>query len=92
MSDDVRARVYITGRVQGVFYRAACRDAAARLDLRGWVRNAADGSVEAVAEGPREKVEAFVLWCHKGPPAARVTAVRVEWEPLQNESGFRITS
>ncbi len=78
MSDDVRARVYVTGRVQGVFFRASCRDVGVALDLRGWVRNAGDGGVEAVAEGPREKVEELIRWCHQGPTAARVAGVRIE--------------
>lgn len=86
----VRAHLYIAGRVQGVFYRATCRDVAAGLGLAGWVRNCPDGSVEAVAEGPQSAVDEFIRWCRKGPPAARVSSVRLEWETPQNESGFRV--
>lgn len=67
-----RVHLVIAGRVQGVFYRASARGEAQRLGLTGWVRNREDGAVEAVAEGPDEKVDAFVAWCRRGPPAARV--------------------
>ena len=74
-----RAEIVVRGRVQGVFFRASARDEAERLGLCGEVRNLPDGSVEAVAEGPREKIEAFVSWCRRGPPAARVEDVQVRW-------------
>ena len=67
----------IEGLVQGVGYRAAMQDRAQRLGLTGWVRNRRDGSVEAVAQGPIEALERFVAWARQGPPAARVTSVRV---------------
>lgn len=70
-----RASLRIRGRVQGVFYRESARTEALRLGLTGWVRNLTDGSVEAVAEGAPESIEAFVTWCHRGPPQARVTDV-----------------
>ena len=75
-----RARLRIHGRVQGVWYRASTERQARALGLSGWVRNRVDGTVEAVAEGPRATVEQLVAWCHEGPPAARVTAVDVMWE------------
>lgn len=74
-----RVELRITGKVQGVFYRASCADAARERGLVGWVRNAADGSVEAVAEGPREALESLVAWCRQGPPAALVDDVQVRW-------------
>jgi acylphosphatase len=58
-----------------VFYRESARTEALRLGLTGWVRNLSDGSVEAVAEGAPEVLEAFVTWCHRGPTQARVTDV-----------------
>lgn len=67
----------IRGRVQGVGFRAAARDAALDLGLSGWVRNLPDGAVEACAEGPDEAVEAFIAWCRRGPEYARVAAVEV---------------
>jgi acylphosphatase len=71
-------RVTVEGRVQGVGYRAHARAQGERLGLSGWVRNLDNGDVEAVAQGDREVVDAFVRWCHQGSPAAHVTAVRVE--------------
>lgn len=72
-----RVELRITGRVQGVYYRASCAEAARQLGLVGWVRNVDDGSVEAVAEGPHEALESFLAWCRRGPPAARVDDVEV---------------
>jgi acylphosphatase len=66
----------VTGRVQGVFFRAAMREQADRLGVTGWVRNEPDGSVRAHLEGPSEAVETLVAWCAQGPPAARVEDVR----------------
>jgi len=65
----------VRGRVQGVFYRASMQAEASRLGLRGWVRNAADGSVEFTAAGPAQAVDALLAWARQGPPAARVDAV-----------------
>jgi acylphosphatase len=65
----------ITGRVQGVGFREALREEAARLGLTGWVRNRADGSVEALAQGSQEALAALLAWAHRGPPAARVERV-----------------
>ena len=75
MSDDAIVHVTVRGRVQGVGYRACVEDQAILNDLQGWVRNRADGSVEAVFAGPADDVTAMVAACHKGPPAARVNAV-----------------
>jgi acylphosphatase len=75
-----RAHVYISGRVQGVFFRACTRDEAKRLDLTGWVRNTADGRVEAVFEGEESAVDAMVSWCHKGSPYSMVEDVEVRRE------------
>ena len=77
----VRKRLRITGRVQGVAFRASTVTVAQALGLAGWVANCADGSVEAVAEGDEVGVAAFIRWCHQGPPAARVDDVAVLDEP-----------
>ena len=74
-----RARITVSGRVQGVSYRAYTVEEAERLGLSGWVRNLDDGRVELEAEGPRATVEALAAWCRRGSPAARVTDVAVAW-------------
>jgi len=88
-----RARVHliVLGRVQGVAFRARAVAEAARLGLSGWVRNRMDGTVEAEAEGGPEAVEAFVSWCRRGPPAARVDEVRLERVPPTGlDRGFQV--
>jgi acylphosphatase len=85
-----RARVRVTGLVQGVFFRAETRDRARSLGVNGWVRNVEDGSVEAVFEGERGRVERLVDWCRRGPRGARVDRVDVQWEEPVGERGFRV--
>jgi acylphosphatase len=75
-----RAHVYVSGRVQGVFFRSETQDEARRHDIAGWIRNLPDGRVEAVFEGDKEKVDELVEFCRRGPPGARVTNVEVSWE------------
>jgi acylphosphatase len=86
-----RARVRISGRVQGVFFRAEARSRAESLGLAGWVRNAADGSVEAAFEGDEALVRSMVDWCRRGPSGARVDNVEVETEEPTGETGFRVS-
>ncbi|WP_380677449.1 acylphosphatase [Salinigranum sp. GCM10025319] len=88
--DRVRAHVFVSGRVQGVYYRASTREAAEERDVDGWVRNLDDGRVEAVFEGSEDAVEALVEWCHTGSSAAVVEDVDVTYEEPQGESGFRV--
>lgn len=71
----------IEGRVQGVGYRYALRDQALQLGLSGWVRNRADGSVEAVVAGGEDQIDALVRWAWEGPPAAKVTHVSMASAP-----------
>lgn len=75
----------ISGRVQGVFFRAETRETARGLGLSGWVRNTRDGRVEAVFEGNRQDVEQMVRWCKKGPGAARVDHVDVDYGDYSGE-------
>ncbi|AIF68757.1 acylphosphatase [Palaeococcus pacificus DY20341] len=89
--EKVRARLKIYGRVQGVGYRWSMQREARKLGVSGWVRNLPDGTVEAVVEGDRERVEALIGWAHQGPIMARVTKVEVKWEEPQGERGFRVT-
>jgi len=76
--DRRRASLLISGKVQGVFFRESARQEAERLGVTGWVRNLADGRVEALVEGGKDAVDAFVQWCHRGPPRARVDGVAVK--------------
>jgi acylphosphatase len=80
-----RAQLLVTGRVQGVWYRASTRDKASSLGLAGWVRNLRDGRVEIVAEGSREDLDALVRWAHEGPPSAQVADVAVSWTEASGE-------
>lgn len=79
MSTLARAQLIIEGRVQGVFFRAFTRDLALSLGLKGWVRNAPDGSVEAVFEGEKNKIERALTQCYKGPPASNVVNIESKW-------------
>lgn len=90
MGEVKRAHLFISGRVQGVTFRASTRRKARSLGLNGWVKNLSGGRVEAVFEGSKDKIEQIIDWCHKGPSAAHVTDVEVNWEETQNLSGFRI--
>src|SRR5437899_182444 len=83
------ARLRITGRVQGVGYRAWAIETAARLGLRGWVRNRRDGSVETLVIGDEDAVAAMVEACGEGPFAARVTEVLVSDADDDGSTGFR---
>ncbi|RYZ00089.1 MAG: acylphosphatase [Chitinophagaceae bacterium] len=74
-------KIQVTGKVQGVFYRATARGIADGLQLAGWIRNRADGAVEALVQGPEEQVAAFIEWCHQGPDAAEVEEVAVQELP-----------
>jgi acylphosphatase len=85
MTDKARVHVLIEGRVQGVFFRAATRDEAQARGLAGWVRNRADGRVEAVFEGDKPVVENMLAWCKKGPPYAYVDHVEIDWQPYQGD-------
>ncbi len=86
-----RARLRITGRVQGVWYRAATQREASRLGVNGWVRNLPDGGVEALLEGEPDAVRMLVAWCRVGPPGARVLDVVETREPAVGDLvGFRI--
>ncbi|USZ71520.1 acylphosphatase [Natronosalvus halobius] len=88
--DGMRAHVFVSGTVQGVYYRATTRETAREAGVDGWVTNLDDGRVEAVFEGPEVAVESMVEWCHEGSPAADVSDVDVEYEEPQGETGFEI--
>jgi acylphosphatase len=88
---EARVRARIRGRVQGVFFRVETRDRASSLGVGGWVSNEPDGSVEAVFEGDRDKLESLLAWCRRGPRGAEVEDVEVNWEePRGDLSGFSV--
>jgi acylphosphatase len=86
----VRQRVVVHGRVQGVLFRDSCRKQATTHAVSGWVRNRADGAVEAVFEGEREAVETLTAWCRRGPRHAQVERVDVAEEQPTGERGFEV--
>ncbi|MBD2776968.1 acylphosphatase [Iningainema tapete] len=89
-SEQIRAHVFVSGKVQGVGYRYATVDTASQMGLSGWVRNLPDNRVEAVFEGSREVVEEMIRWCYQGPPAALVKDVVVEYEEPEGLRGFQV--
>jgi len=90
MAERTRAHVYVSGRVQGVFFRDTTRQTAQAEGVDGWVRNLEDGRVEAVFEGPPDAVDAMVEFCHEGSPAARVSDVDVDDGDAEGIEGFRV--
>ena len=88
--DQTRAHALVSGRVQGVFFRAETSRLARSRGLAGWVRNLPDGRVEAVLEGPRQAVESMLEWMRVGPRGAAVSSVDVSWEDPERELGFRV--
>jgi acylphosphatase len=80
-----RAHVFVSGRVQGVFFRQKTKQQAESLGVTGWVRNLPGDRVEAVFEGDEAAVKALVEYCHHGPSSARVTGFDVTWEPYLGE-------
>lgn len=86
-----RAHVQVSGVVQGVFFRYHAQEMARQVGVAGWIRNTPEGKVEAIFEGKREDVEKMVEFCRTGPPGAKVTGVKVDWEDYRGEfSGFEV--
>jgi acylphosphatase len=86
-----RLEIVVSGRVQGVWFRAATRDEAIRLGLRGWVQNLPDGRVEAVFEGEEQSLARMLEWSRVGPPGARVDHAHANWlKPSGEFEGFSI--
>jgi acylphosphatase len=84
---EATAHVWVSGRVQGVWFRASARDEAMRRQVRGWIRNLPDDRVEAVFVGPEDQVRAMVDWCRSGPPSADVDEVEVDWNVAADLAG-----
>jgi acylphosphatase len=90
-SDLERAHVRVSGQVQGVFFRDSTRQKAEELGLAGWVKNMPGGEVEAVFEGPSDKVREMVRWCEEGPRHASVEYVDVDYESAAGDlEGFEV--
>ncbi len=86
----IRAHVFVSGKVQGVGYRASVWDMAALLHLNGWVCNLHDGRVEALFEGSPSSIEEMIRWCHQGSPVAQVSQVTVDYETAEGLKGFEV--
>lgn len=82
-----RFRASVTGRVQGVGYRASAAHEGRRLGVHGWVRNRFDGTVEVAAQGEQAALVSFLVYLRHGPPGARVKTVDVEWLPVAPDLG-----
>ncbi len=91
MKNQRHVHLIITGRVQGVWFRASTQEAADNLGIKGWVRNLPDSSVEVDASGETDTLEQFIQWCYKGPPGARVANIDIkELEPTDAHQSFKI--
>ena len=87
----INVHVIISGRVQGVWYRASTKQKAEQLGITGWVKNTIEGGVEAVFEGEEKIIEDMIKWCYNGPPNAMVKDVKVKRQTLINDfNGFSI--
>ena len=87
-----RLRAIVSGRVQGVYFRAHTKEEAVKLDLTGFARNLDDGRVEVVAEGPEVKLRKLSEWLKRGPPAASVASLEVSWSEASREfNSFEVT-
>jgi acylphosphatase len=90
MAHEITKRCLVSGKVQGVFFRASTREEARSLGVDGWARNLADGRVEVVARGEIPAVDALCEWLREGPSAARVDDLHCEETDAEAGSGFRI--
>jgi len=87
----IRARIFVRGKVQGVFFRENTKQKAQEIGLTGWVRNTDDGGVEAMFEGEREKILEIIDWGKTGPALAKVDNIEIEWQDFQNKfSSFQV--
>jgi len=87
----IRAHVFVSGRVQGVFFRVETRSEAMKRNVAGWVRNTSEGRVEAIFEGEKADVEQLIDFCRSGPPGSRVTELDVQWEDYTGDfNSFKI--
>ncbi len=80
-----RVNIFISGLVQGVFFRSETKKKAEEFGIFGWVRNLTDGRVEILAEGKREKIERLIDWSGKGPDSSRVDNLEIIWQEYRGE-------
>lgn len=80
-----RIHLYLSGKVQGVYFRAYTKQEADALHITGWVKNTSDGRVEIVAEGEKEHIDSFLEWCREGPPQAHVSNTQIQWQNATDE-------
>lgn len=85
MTKDTRVHIFVSGKVQGVYYRQNTLQKAQELGIFGWVRNLSDGRVESVMEGSRAGIDKMLAWCKEGPLGAKVEEVKFIDEPYKNE-------
>lgn len=78
-----QAHLLISGKVQGVWFRASTKQQAEQLHINGWVRNTNDGKVEALIQGDENQLQQLIQWCHQGPASAQVDEVQVDYEEPQ---------
>ncbi len=92
MDNNACAKVIISGRVQGVFFRMETKQAAEQIGITGWVKNRSDGTVEALFEGQKENIDQMLKWCEKGPPLSNVTHVELTYQEYSGQfKAFNIT-
>ena len=85
MSEKAKVHIFVSGLVQGVFFRSETENKAKELDLFGWVRNLADDRVEILAEGEKEKLEKLIEWTKKGSDSAKVDGLEIDWQEYKGE-------
>lgn len=90
LMQEILIELRISGKVQGVYYRASTKAKAEELRLRGWVKNEGNGDVSVVVQGPEEQVEEFIAWCAEGPRLAQVRQIERKQGSLQDFDNFRI--
>ena len=87
----VRAHIFVSGIVQGVFFRASVKERAQDMGLRGWVKNLEDGRVEIVFEGKKEKIQEIIDWIKSEPGMWKIENIQLEWQTFRGEfDGFEI--
>ena len=86
----MKLHIFISGNVQGVFFRAHTKEKADELGLSGWVRNTNDGRVEAVFKGPKNKIDKMIKWCWRGSPGSKVTSIKTIKTIRPVKEGFEI--